>query len=333
MLHRSKEELFTVYLRWFETDQNSTIQAWKAEIRQAIKTHIEELSIILKEREKYQLTTGAYYCRFALLSLLISRHFDSCLAGLLENDWKIFDRLYSNNEKRSDIENLRKERAENLFYRINEYYNLSFYWLNQPVARILEPWEKRLWLEEFNHIDKTVKPIEKRNDTNIDQFSRRYTAKNRLHLSIDPHASPETVARAVTAIVAGEQEAARREIEASWADHGPDFATRTAEEHQAGFDLRRSAATGKNARSLHGTLFTWLRALRTWDARRAGLKEQDILNAPWFLPKTGSAQKDCNLALRLIEAALNGVPLAMVNPDPRPHRALSCLLSDWKKIR
>lgn len=332
MLHLAKEQLFTAYLRWFETDQNSTLQEWRREIRQAISTHTRELSILLEEIEE-GLAPAQYYNRFALLALLISRHFDACIIGLLRDDWKIFDKLYKKTTEEENIEEIRWERVFFFLSQIDTYYNASFFWHNQPVARILEPWEKRLWLEEFRHIQREIQPIEEIENAGINYFSRWNTTRNRLHLSIDPNAPPELIAKAVAAIVTREQEAARREIAVSWADHGPDTAARMAEEHQASFDLRRSATTGKNARSLHSTLSAWLRALRTWDARRTGQKEQDILKAAWFYPKTSSTQKDINLALRLIEAALAGVPLARVNPDPRPHRALSALLSDWKKIR
>ncbi len=193
------------YPGWKNLAEENTLSSW----RTAKKFAIEE---VLSNRldgyiAKFKLNELALRPILSLLSamaILISKEFDACLQGVVNNDWKEFEGHCNDGhfdeirrdlvQVKIDLEDDRLEITFRIFSNLRTAWEDSLSLVDEPPVRKITLDEKKGYLEEVGELPKTPSHLD-----DIYSARRRYYATHfRTHLSVDIFAPIDNIVEIIT---------------------------------------------------------------------------------------------------------------------------------------
>lgn len=298
------------------------IQTWRTAKNWTIEHTLGyELDAHVERYRQNKVALRSIYSLISALAILVSKEFDACLAGILENNWENFDKLFVKKQQECIQENLNWEEhrlviSEDICRTLYDNHISGWSYINEPPVQELINTEKRQYINESVDLYKNSLPE--------DVYSKRkkyHTAYHRIHLSIDLFSPIEDITILVKEIYNRKLEEHLDSIREHWVSLGEtdkELIEEKVEDERSTFDHKRYSKQEKRSQS---TIDHRIRALRYYyydSTIQSHPKEEKVFKALeqkgwWKIAKThGNKTKHMKFAKEMISAALKGNPVQQV---------------------
>lgn len=310
----SKEEcLGQIYFLLYEAQiygmadpDPESLAYWTAAKKLAIEDIIgNRIDSDIRKFEENKIALKHILSLITAMAILISKQFDACLKGTISNNWDLFDKCFDNKPHDRYIF------ALDIFRKLRSAWEEGFLQIDEPIVREITQGDKKNYLEDVGEIPRRyLHPDE------ICIRKQNYDRHIRVHLSIDPFAPIESIAKMVKNIIKEKKEKYINEIEKSLIEQGiadKEQLENTIKAEILAFDNPRYSDQDKRTQS---TLSARIRSLRFYYYRKiCNLPEERVFEIlkqkKWWLigDSYNERRKAIDYAERMITAALKGAPI------------------------
>lgn len=318
------------YPGWQNLAEKNTLASWriarKFAIEEVLSNRVEEY---IKKFESSELALRPILSLLSAMAILISKEFDACLQGVVNNDWEKFDCLLDK-KKRSfvdaeiDWEIERLSIAESICRNLREAWEDGTSLVDDPPAREITWEEKRGYLEEIGALPTTPTQTEDIYSTRRKHHRKYYSTYFRTHLSIDIFAPIENITKVVEEIISRKQAEYYEEMRKGWSNEitqgivTEKWVEQTITNERLRHDHRRYSDKRKKSQD---ALETKLRSLRYYYYKKTlkwpteKILELSNKNKWWTNTEPSSANqaRAINHAERMIQTVISGKPIMDTN--------------------